>query len=820
MEPEPRISQHIGANADENLAHAMAYYRRLSAGPNGSGGIGAAVEADLAEKQEQLERALQGFDSFDTLAFLRVSTSNYDLSTFHESETVTETSQAAQDVVALCLLKMGLPRTPLTGSNTGQPDPQKLMTIAADIIRAAQFRALRDGRESERALGVLAGEFRCYEISVRGRQYNSIAAELNNGILNTPPVESILKKQFGFSLDDIRAVREASVELMQTRFFGIMERIAAAGNAPGTPTSETIAAAKADFNAMVNECRLFGAINSKDVAASSAVNAAIAESVLAFFSTKRLPPGSKDPLAEFAEGRLVRPWGCIADDGEYLLLNDFMAEDEIRRGIEQRLTMQTTSGETERKAWTQYEGVRATFTERSAAHVLQRLLGDSAPIWQSREYLFPESLDDLPHMTEDADLSTIKCASFESDTLFVVDNVAFCVEVKAGSVTSKSRSGNIARLTRDLETTLKGANTQATRLAQLISTNHGIWTRRKEWIDLSEVLEIHPIVVMLDDMGPLSLSMNELANQGIIKTPDLPWIVSLHDLHAIARTLEHPSQFLAYVRRRRGRKLATKVSGSDELDMFMWFLNGGMYFEPDPKVIADQLPIKKPMRRADQKKYDSQDKVRLGTLTDPLDSWFYSHDYGYEPQAKKPVRKEMSWVEQFLKFGEESKSHGWLRFGADLVGLSEKGQRDIGKQLASQRRAAHGGNVERSLTTHAASDYGSWLLTLSAVPPDASTEMLPDYLAAKQYQTRSDRAMLVFYSTDGEILETHYRAKSQDITPERDAAVADLPLFSLESTFRSKPPLVRSQPKKKTKAKTKTKNRTKKANRRNGRRKR
>lgn len=36
------------------------------------------------------------------------------------------------------------------------------------------------------------------------------------------------------------------------------------------------------------------------------------------------------------------------------------------------------------------------------------------------------------------------------------------------------------------------------------------------------------------------------------------------------------------------------VNGVDELDMFMWFVNGGMYFEPDPREVASQLPIDNP----------------------------------------------------------------------------------------------------------------------------------------------------------------------------------------------------------------------------------
>ena len=37
------------------------------------------------------------------------------------------------------------------------------------------------------------------------------------------------------------------------------------------------------------------------------------------------------------------------------------------------------------------------------------------------------------------------------------------------------------------------------------------------------------------------------------------------------------------------------VSGADELDVLLWFLDGGMYFDPDPEDVAQQLPIDKPI---------------------------------------------------------------------------------------------------------------------------------------------------------------------------------------------------------------------------------
>lgn len=394
-------------------------------------------------------------------------------------------------------------------------------------------------------------------------------------------------------------------------------------------------------------------------------------------------------------------------------------------------------------------------------------------------------------MGKDADLTGIETRTFESDLLFLVDNVALCVEVKAGSITEKARGGNASRLATDLEKTLKAGNEQADRLSRLLRRHHGVWSEKGEWIDLGSVNEIHSIIVMLDDMGPLSLSLNELAAKNIIDTVEVPWIVSLHDLLVISRTIDHPAQFLEYLRRRRGRKLATMVSGVDELGMFMWFVNGGMYFEPDPGEVAAQIPISVPGGAAARRRFAEQPPVVLSTMTDELDAWFYGKEGLSQRKAQKPTRREESWVEQYLSASESAKSAGWLRFGADVVGLSGTAQRNLGRRLAEQTRQARKGGIERSLSTHGTTPVGSWLLTASVVPPGAATDHLPGYLDAKQYQTQASRAMSLLYSSDGSFEGSLFRGDPQLRSAERDAVIDVAPLHSLAMTFGKVPPSAR-----------------------------
>jgi hypothetical protein len=191
------------------------------------------------------------------------------------------------------------------------------------------------------------------------------------------------------------------------------------------------------------------------------------------------------------------------------------------------------------------------------------------------------------------------------------------------------------------------------------------------------------------------------------------------------------------------------------------------------------------------RRYQKQARVHLGTFTDPLDAWFYSREGRSHARAPKPTRVEDAWVEQYLTASESAKSPGWLRFGADLVGLSGSAQRDIGKKLKMQRRQARSGNVERSLTAHGTSSSGPWLLTASVVPDGATIDHLPEYMDAKQYQTQSSRSMLLRYGTDGSLRGSRYRGEPQARTGDRDAAIAVAPLRSLAATFSTVPPSAR-----------------------------
>jgi len=625
----------IGAGAAASLARAATYFEQLSSQGSSPDELRVNLREDITAARAELEATLTGHDSFDALAFIRMLAGPWDLTGVHESETQVETSQAVQDVIAHAALGLGLPRQPLTGENSGQPDVGALIAAASKVVMAARTLAMLDGSQLSHPLGPLAGEFMAYELSVRGRQYTSIAEELNTELLGHAHVSPMLEQVLGFTLGHIREVRVASLALLNERFFGARDRVGDAVQSGAGVGGIDRDQFRHDINLMMNECRLYGAVSSADVAQRIGLDVGVVGAVLRFFSTSRPEADAKNPIEAFVDGEALSH-GSIGDGDEFLLLNGFLAEDELRRDVERGLKAASDGARGRANVWAKYDKNRSAFSERMSADAFSSLLADEVPRWQAKKYAGPVDVADVGSLSQESDHPHIAMRIYESDALFVVDGVAICIEVKAGSVTDKARGGRANRLAKDLEKTLQEGNDQAQRLVQLIEANRGVWGDDGQWVDLSDVTEVHSVIVMLDDMGPLSLSMNELADKGIIETEDVPWIVSLHDLLVISRTSDHPAQFLEYLRRRRGRRLATMVNGADELDMFMWFVGGGMYFEPDPVEVTAQLPLDRPITAGQMRRFDRQRRVRLGTLTDPLDSWFYGREGHSSIEAPKP----------------------------------------------------------------------------------------------------------------------------------------------------------------------------------------
>jgi hypothetical protein len=227
--------------------------------------------------------------------------------------------------------------------------------------------------------------------------------------------------------------------------------------------------------------------------------------------------------------------------------------------------------------------VRQTMSEQLALGYLATILGEDATL-AGFGYYTPKAADQLPLLDRDCGELNQVANLTEGDGLFLIEDVAIVVEVKGKSIAAQARRGDVRRLTNDLRATVGDACSQSERVKNLIQTNRGIWLGDGAWLDLSHIREIRSVVVLLDDVGPLSTALGDLQQAGLVSARQPPWLVSLHDIATIAEICALPSEFLLYVRRRTDSGVTSRFYAFDELDLYMLFLQGELYVDEDSKT--------------------------------------------------------------------------------------------------------------------------------------------------------------------------------------------------------------------------------------------
>jgi hypothetical protein len=231
------------------------------------------------------------------------------------------------------------------------------------------------------------------------------------------------------------------------------------------------------------------------------------------------------------------------------------------------------------------------------------------------------------------------------------------------------------------------------------------------------VREIRSIVVGLDFFGPLAVALGDLKRAGHLGAGSLPWIASLHDLEVISLVIDRPAEFLLYLRRRTDSGVATHYRGADELDLFMLFLDGGLYVEADPEEVRRLHPSAGPAKDRDRKRHlqDARPTV-VGTHTDPLDAWMYRREGSSPYEIDKPTFNTHPAAQTIVDFLEAGRKPGWFRFGADLLGLAGTAQKKLGDHLRHLVEQTRSDNRWHSLVQGYAGMWGYPMLFAGSTP--------------------------------------------------------------------------------------------------------
>ncbi len=735
-------------------------------------------------------------DAFDVIELMRLR--EIPLAPVVALEAGFDGMAAAIDLVSLlCLSRPG--RMP-AGMARESAEPHRaisdLHARATRLLRLAQFaHAASAMLAADDPLARLASEYQSYLVSVREYRYDSVEVEHDTALFGRPDISSLLREHLGFTFGEFTAVRSAIQERysrvltgLRDETGGILLRCQAEGR---DPTGEELKAFREAMSAFMFLPGERASCTVPDIVAESGLEPDRVKAVLDVFSIEF--DGTRDTAAvvgSFLRGVNPLARTCLIRDqaGNYLMTGGQIGTDSFR-------VIAETALKADGRAWRRYDRIRADVSEAAALAAVSRAAG--MPVtYPNLSYYAPRQGQDVTALGAACPGPQTVGDQAECDGLFVIGDVAICVEVKGRAVADPARRGDRARLATEIRKIFGEGARQAQRLEQLITRNYGVWLGDGSWLDLSRVREVRAVVVGLDDFGPLAVALGDLERAGLLGEGNLPWIASLHDLEVISKVLDRPAEFLLWLRRRADSGIATYYRGADELDLFMLFLDGGLYVEPDPEEVRRRHPAVGPSRSRARRQHQQDARPTIvGTHTDPLDAWMYWTEGTSPYEVAKPEFNMHPAAREIVDFLADGRKPGWLRFGADLLGLAGTAQKQMGgslRELASKTRAD---GRWHSIACGYAGPWGYPVLFAGSVPGGCTRgeaiDRLRMYMAAKKHQMRSDRSMGLLLDQHRQIVATIYMNDAAGDDPDLDELGRALCLRPAGEGYRPVPPYAR-----------------------------
>ncbi|OIN80209.1 hypothetical protein [Mycobacterium malmoense] len=733
------------------------------------------VREEIAVIVEQMAAA----DAFDLIELMRLH--EVPISPVLGLEPGFEGSGAALEMVAL-ILTCRASRQATNPGRADTPNPHELIPALHDaamrLLRLTTFYVMVSARFSEEPLAALAAEYQANVVNVRTMQYPRLQDQQNAALLAGDRMRSVVESALGFSYEQFVDVRDAIADLYSDRFMASRDETAAIVEEYRTPDAappevgERFGAAMMQMMFLPGERAQFTAA---DLADRVDLDIDALQSILGTFSIGFSERDPGDAIVAFLRGdNPTRTAGLVTDgQGNYVIAGNPIGTDALRYVVEEALK--------DGPKWNAYDKARTAVSEGLAIAGIEKLLQTKAQ-YRGMKYFAPQEGVDESQLGPGCTALTEVGKETECDGLFIIDDLALCVEVKGRSVADQARRGDVRRLARELSNIVGSAATQARRLEKLIEINGGIWMSDRTWLDLEFVREIRSVAICLDDIGPLAIAMDDLRRAGILDDDKLPWITSLHDLSVIAQVIDRPAEFLLYVRRRSDSGIAKLFRATDELDLFMLFLSDDhLYVEPDPDHVASIHPMApKPTKAARRRFRRSQHLTRVLTHTDPLDAWMYHEDGSSPFPAEKPTFASNAFVLNLIDDLTIRRPRGWLRVTCDLLAASGESQANLERAIKSVI-----GATRRDHRRHTAMQAFAGLWGLPVViagscpigtPPSKAVEDLAIYAKAKKHQLKSDRAVSISFDEAGEICGITYLNGPVRDDPEMDELVERLQL--------------------------------------------
>lgn len=643
------------------------------------------------------------------------------------------------------------------------------------LIELAQTRELiRIRSRSAEDLDFLAFSARSASVWIRSTSYPDMVKTTYDVLFGQQEVRTALTTHLGFDAVDavevLTRLHELQVEAMNDRweagFRATFEAYETSGRGAIPPDEETRNRVRALHNRGWQPTADLVAIPAADVAASLGRDIAVVEAVLSRFAVDTEQASARDIVDAFIGGDNPLRTNPVVGTGRgaFMLVHDALVLPAIRENLEQELKALPE--------WERYQKWRGTLLEDLGKAALEDML-PGASTYVSFDYFVPVNEQEA----EGAPAGYTK--KVEGDILLVVDDVAVIVEAKAVAITPESRAGQTRRLRRDLTGIITKASEQAARLQQRIEDDAGVRLHQSGWLDLAHIREIHTVALSLEDLSGAATATSELVAAGLLDVNQIPWVVSIHDLQVIAQLIDRPAEFLLYLRRRRDPEVSLAYAAPDELDLFLYFYEAGLYVAPDPNVMVAELPYVTAPRVGDVRRRKQQGRALIATRTDALDAWRYAELDPELPRVAKPTLTG-SPMTAFVDELHTRGSFGWLSTGATLLSASTKAQADMDRIPAKLLASPVPNGRERTQTVPIGTRLSdAWLLVWMTKPAHHSAtdiiELACDYVRAKKYQLKFNRgAVFIFDQETKTLMEVVYDGTLPTPDPEMDRVIAGL----------------------------------------------
>jgi hypothetical protein len=498
----------------------------------------------------------------------------------------------------------------------GESNPvTKIVNEAVPLIdRILELGQLREMAKADHqdSLAMIAAMVRGSEVWIRNTSYPDMVSGTLVDLFDQPSISATLRSSLGFEVQDALTVLSSCHTLQVNRLNDRIQHMGATvisaylSTADGNTDESMIADARRVWDDAWEPSIEASTVSTAEIEEATGLPLTVVEAVLNFFILDIPGRTSQEVVDNFTSGLSpLRTHPVISsDDGRAMLVHDAQNLIAIREGLERHL--KTTA------LWDTYQKHRGELLESRTQALFARVLS-RARTWNGFNYYVPDN------EAEAAGDPASYTKRVEGDHLIIQDDVAIIVEDKA-----VAWSGQSPRLRRDLTGIIRKAADQATRLQERIQQDGGIRVHGEGWVDLSRIREIHTVAVSLDDLSGASTATAELVKAGLLDTGHIPWTVSVHDLDLITQLTDRPAEFLLYLRRRRDPEATVFYTAPDELDLFLYFFEAGLYVEPDPDKVRVALPWMPPVKTAERRRRRQQQPAYITSRTDALDLWHYA----------------------------------------------------------------------------------------------------------------------------------------------------------------------------------------------------